>query len=49
MRQWILGMVLLASALAGVVAAHADYYDGLRAADAGRHSEALREWQAAGE
>ena len=47
MRQWMLGMVLVVSALGGVVTAQADYYDGLRAADAGRHSEALREWQAA--
>ena len=47
MRRWMLGMVLVALVLAGVGTAQADYYDGLRAADAGRHSEALREWQAA--
>ena len=47
MRQWMLGMVLVVSALGGVVAAHADYEDGQRAWDAGKHSEALREWQAA--
>ena len=46
MRQWILGMVLVA-ALGGVGTAQADYEDGQRAWDAGRHSEALREWQAA--
>ena len=47
MRQGILGMVLVASALGGVVTAQADYADGQRAWDAGRHSEALHEWQAA--
>ena len=48
MRQWMLGMFLVVATMLGsVVAAHADYYDGLRAADTGRHSEALREWQAA--
>ena len=47
MRRWILGMALVASTLGGVVAAQADYEDGQRAWDAGRHSEALREWQAA--
>ena len=47
MRQWMLGMVLVASALGGVGTAQADYYDGLRAADAGRHGDALREWQTA--
>ena len=47
MRQWMLGMVLVVSTLGGVGTAQADYYDGLRAADAGRHSDALREWQAA--
>ena len=47
MRRWMLGMVLVFATLAGVGTAQADYYDGLRAADAGRHSEALREWQAA--
>ena len=47
MKRWLLGMALVVSALGGVGTAQADYYDGLRAADAGRHSEALREWQAA--
>ena len=47
MRRWILGMVLVASTLGGVVTAHADYEDGQRAWDAGRHGEALGEWQAA--
>ena len=47
MRQWILGMVLVASVLGGIGTAQADYEDGQRAWDAGRHSEALREWQAA--
>ena len=47
MRRWKLGMLLVALALGLVVTAQADYYDGLRAADAGRHGEALREWQAA--
>ena len=47
MRQWILGMVLVASVLGGIGTAQADYEDGQRAWDAGRHSEALHEWQAA--
>ena len=47
MRQGMLGMVLVALTLGGVVTAQADYADGQRAWDAGRHSEALREWQAA--
>ncbi|MCY4515506.1 MAG: SUMF1/EgtB/PvdO family nonheme iron enzyme [Candidatus Tectomicrobia bacterium] len=47
MRRWMLGLMLVATMLGWVVAAQADYYDGLRAADTGRHSEALREWQAA--
>ena len=47
MRQWMLGIILVVSTLGGVGTAQADYYDGLRAADAGRHSEALLEWQAA--
>ena len=47
MRQWILGVVLVALTLGGVATAQADYEDGQRAWDAGRHSEALREWQAA--
>ena len=45
--QWILGMALVVLALGGVGTAQADYEDGQRAWDAGRHSEALREWQAA--
>ena len=47
MRRWLLGMLLVVLALGGFVTAHADYDDGQRAWDAGRHSEALREWQAA--
>ena len=47
MMRWILGMVLVALTLGGVVTAQADYDAGQRAWDAGRHSEALREWQAA--
>ena len=46
MRRWMLGILLLAATLGGVVTAQADYVDGQRAWDAGRHSEALREWQA---
>ena len=44
--RWMLGILLLAATLGGVVTAQADYVDGQRAWDAGRHSEALREWQA---
>ena len=47
MRQWMLGIILVVSTLGGVVTVQADYEDGQRAWDAGRHSEALREWQAA--
>ena len=47
MMRWMLGMVLVASTLGGVGTVYADYDDGQRAWDAGRHSEALREWQAA--
>ena len=47
MRRWMLTLMLMLVMLGGGVTAHADYYDGLRAADTGRHSEALREWQAA--
>ena len=47
MRQWILGIALVVVTLGGVVAAQADYKAGQRAWDAGLHSEALREWQAA--
>ena len=43
--RWILGMVLVASMLGGVGMAQADYEAGQRAWDAGRHSEALREWK----
>ena len=45
MNRWLLGIVLVV-ALGGVGTAQADYEDGQRAWDAGRHSEALREWQA---
>ena len=45
--QWILGMALVVSALGWAVTAQADYEDGQRAWDAGRHSEALGEWQVA--
>ncbi len=47
MRQWILGILLVTPLLGGFLTAQADYADGQRAWDAGRHSEALREWQAA--
>ena len=47
MNRWLLGIILVVVALGGIVAAQADYEDGQRAWDAGRHSEALREWQAA--
>ncbi|MCY4612209.1 MAG: SUMF1/EgtB/PvdO family nonheme iron enzyme [Nitrospira sp.] len=46
MKRWLLGMVLVVSALGGVGTACADYEAGQRAWDAGRHSEALQEWQA---
>ena len=46
MRQWILGIALVVVTLGGIGTAHADYDDGKRAWDAGRHGEALREWQA---
>ena len=46
MIRWLLGIALVAVTLGGVVAAQADYEVGQRAWDAGRHSEALREWQA---
>ncbi len=46
MMRWMLGVVLVAVTLGGVGTAQADYADGQRAWDAGRHSEALREWQA---
>ena len=46
MKRWLLVMGLVAVTLGGVVTAHADYEDGQRAWDAGKHSEALREWQA---
>ena len=47
MRQGMLGMLLVVAVLGWIVAAQADYDDGQRAWDAGRHSEALREWQVA--
>ena len=47
MRRGLLVVVLFVAALGWVVMAQADYKDGQRAWDAGRHSEALREWQAA--
>ena len=47
MIRWLLGIALVAVTLGGIGTVQADYYDGLRAADAGRHREALREWQAA--
>ena len=43
----MLGLMLVVVTLGGVVTAQADYEDGQRAWDARRHSEALREWQAA--
>ena len=46
MNRWLLGIILVVVALGGVGTAQADYEDGQRAWDAGRHSEALREWQA---
>ncbi|MCY4515505.1 MAG: outer membrane beta-barrel protein [Candidatus Tectomicrobia bacterium] len=45
MKRGLLVMGLLVATLGWGSTAQADYYDGLRAADAGRHSEALREWQ----
>ena len=47
MMRWMQGILLVTVALGGVVTAYADYEAGQRAWDAGRHSEALREWQAA--
>ena len=47
MMRWLLGIGVVLAALGGVVTAQADYEDGQRAWDAGRHSEALHEWQAA--
>lgn len=47
MRLWILGLVLVTATLGGLVPAQADYADGQRTWDDGRHSEALREWKAA--
>ena len=47
MMRWLLGIGVMVAALGWVVAVQADYEDGQRAWDAGRHSEALREWQAA--
>ena len=47
MRRWIMWLALVVATLGGVGTIQADYADGQRAWDAGRHSEALREWQAA--
>ena len=47
MRRWMLRLMLVVLTLGGGVTAQANYEDGQRAWDAGRHSEALREWQAA--
>ena len=46
MMRWLLTILLVAATLGGVGTARADYEAGQRAWDAGRHSEALREWQA---
>ena len=46
MRRWFLAIIMMVAILGGVGTAHADYEAGQRAWDAGRHSEALREWQA---
>ena len=46
MNRWLLGIILVVVALGGVGTAQADYADGQRAWDAGRHGDALREWQA---
>ena len=46
MMRWLLGIGVMVAALGGVGTAQADYADGQQAWDAGRHSEALREWQA---
>ena len=43
----MLGLMLVVVTLGGAGTAQADYDDGQRAWDAGRHSEALHEWQAA--
>ena len=47
MMRWLLGIGVVVAALGGVGTVQADYADGQRAWDAGRHSEALGEWQAA--
>ena len=39
MMRWLLGIGVVLAALGGVVTAQADYEDGQRAWDAGRHSE----------
>ena len=49
MNRWLLGIILVVVALGGVGTAQADYADGQRAWDAGRHGDALREWQAVGQ
>ena len=46
MSRWVPVMLVVVAVLGGVVTAHADYEDGQRAWDAGRHGEALQEWQA---
>ena len=46
MTRWMLGVVLVVGALGGGGIVYADYAAGQRAWDAGRHSEALREWKA---
>ena len=49
MMRWMLGIGTGGGCGAGLGrhAVQADYEDGQRAWDAGRHSEALREWRAA--
>ena len=46
MMRWLLGIGVMVAALGGVGTAQADYEDGQQAWDAGRHGDALREWQA---
>ena len=43
--RWMPVIILVTATLGGFGTARADYEDGQRAWDAGRHSEALREWQ----
>lgn len=47
MMRWLLGIGVVVALLGGVGTVHAEYENGQRAWDAGRYSEALREWQAA--